>query len=164
MPVLPDVLAPNLKIVFCGTAVSKQSNARQAYYAGDGNKFWPTLCSVQLVDRLLRPSEYTTLLSCRIGLTDLAKEVSGADADIKPSDVDVERVRKRILDFEPYAIAFTSQKAGRYYLGRKPSWGLQQDTIGSTRIYVLPSTSGLANASWDESWWQQLANDVQDVC
>lgn len=46
--VLPDVLAPNLKLVICGTAAGKESARRQAYYAGRGNKLWSTLYRVGL--------------------------------------------------------------------------------------------------------------------
>lgn len=43
MPVLDDVLAPNLRVVFCGTAVGVRSAARGHYYAGPGNDFWRLL-------------------------------------------------------------------------------------------------------------------------
>ena len=41
--ILPDVLGPNLKVVFCGTAAGAVSAKRRAYYAGPGNKFWQTI-------------------------------------------------------------------------------------------------------------------------
>jgi TDG/mug DNA glycosylase family protein len=40
MSVLPDVLKPGLKVVFCGTAVGNKSARASAYYAGRGNQFW----------------------------------------------------------------------------------------------------------------------------
>lgn len=43
MPVPPDLLAPHLRLVFCGTAAGNVSAARGAYYAGPGNQFWPIL-------------------------------------------------------------------------------------------------------------------------
>jgi len=43
MAVLPDYLAPGLKVVFCGTAVGEQSAARGHYFAGRGNDFWRLL-------------------------------------------------------------------------------------------------------------------------
>jgi len=55
--VLPDVLAPGLAIVFCGTAVGTVSARRRAYYAGPGNAFWPTLHRVGLTPRQLLPEE-----------------------------------------------------------------------------------------------------------
>src|ERR1700733_5918524 len=153
MHVLPDLLEQNLKVVFCGTAVGKQSAERQAYYAGNGNKFWPILCSIGITNRQLEPSEYKSLLTFRVGLTDLAKEVSGSDANIKASDFDRTRLRQVIEDYKPFALAFTSKKAGQSFFGGKRDYGQQPETIGTTRIYILPSTSGLANAYWSDKWW-----------
>ncbi len=77
MNVLPDVLAPGLRIVFCGTAVGSASARRRAYYAGPGNSFWPTLFTVGLTPRQLRPEEYATVIEYGLGLTDLAKSIAG---------------------------------------------------------------------------------------
>ena len=63
MTVLPVILAPNLDIVFCGTAVSNISAQRGAYYAGPGNMFWPTLHEVGLTPRRLQPEEFREVLS-----------------------------------------------------------------------------------------------------
>jgi TDG/mug DNA glycosylase family protein len=62
MAILPDLLAPGLNIVFCGTAVSAVSAARGAYYAGPGNAFWPTLYAVGLTPRRFEPEEYPSII------------------------------------------------------------------------------------------------------
>ena len=41
--VLPDILQPGLRVVFCGTAAGRASAKARAYYAGPGNSFWKTL-------------------------------------------------------------------------------------------------------------------------
>ena len=41
-PVLPDVLMPGLRVVFCGYAPGTASAHAGAYYAGPGNRFWST--------------------------------------------------------------------------------------------------------------------------
>jgi hypothetical protein len=69
--VLPDVLGPGLRVVFCGTAVGSASAKRGAYYAGPGNKFWPTLHAIGLTPRRLMPEEFRSVLDYGIGLTDL---------------------------------------------------------------------------------------------
>ena len=45
---VPDLLAPGLDLVFCGTAPSPASFKARAYYANPGNAFWPTLNAVGL--------------------------------------------------------------------------------------------------------------------
>ena len=158
---LPDLLDQNLKVVFCGTAAGQRSAELGAYYAGKGNKFWPVLHATSLTDRRLEPTEYRLLLDYRIGLTDLAKFVSGADAILKHSDFDAARLRGKINEFNPLALAFTSKKAGRIFFGEKRDYGRQPDIIGRTRLYVLPSPSGLASGFWSERWWRELADQVR---
>ena len=61
MPILPDLLPHNLKVVFCGTAAGTQSAQAGAYYAGRGNKFWRILHETGLTPRQLAPHEFPTL-------------------------------------------------------------------------------------------------------
>jgi len=77
--ILPDVLAPGLDIVFCGTAAGTQSARQQAYYAHPQNRFWRTLHEAGLTPRRLAAAEYALLPSFGLGLTDLAKFASGMD-------------------------------------------------------------------------------------
>jgi len=58
---LPDVLRPGLRVVFCGTAAGAKSAQVRAYYAGPGNQFWATLSRVGLTRRRLAPREYGDL-------------------------------------------------------------------------------------------------------
>ena len=54
-PILPDLLAPGMRVVFCGTAPGTASARAGAYYAGPGNRFWATLHEVGLTPILLAP-------------------------------------------------------------------------------------------------------------
>ena len=68
---LPDILAPGLRAVICGTAVGEESATRGHYYAGRNNDFWRLLHESGLTPRLLSPEEDATLPHYGIGLTDL---------------------------------------------------------------------------------------------
>ena len=68
-----------------------------AYYAGPGNKFWPTLFRVGLTPRQLAPAECRSLLQYGIGLTDIAKGVSGSDSSLPRDSYDREGLRRRQL-------------------------------------------------------------------
>jgi TDG/mug DNA glycosylase family protein len=57
MTVLPDYLAPNLRLVICGTAAGKASAARGHYYAGLGNRFWEYLQVSGLTPVRLHPED-----------------------------------------------------------------------------------------------------------
>ena len=166
MPILPDVLEPGLDLVLCGTAAGRKSAELSAYYAKPGNRFWPTLHEVGLTPRRLRPEEYRALLEWRIGLTDVAKEHIGQDAEIDAALVDVAALHTRIAAVAPAIVAFTSKNAASYALGlptgRIP-YGFQAETIGPTRLFVLTSPSGVAGSNWSIEPWRTLAAAVAEL-
>ena len=81
-PLIPDLLAPGLDLVFCGTAPSPASFKARAYYANPGNAFWPTLHAVGLTPERLTPQRYPELLTLGLGLTDLNKTEYGSDHEL----------------------------------------------------------------------------------
>ena len=162
-PILPDLLRAALRLVFCGTAAGTVSAARGHYYAHPQNKFWRTLHTVGLTPRLLEPAEFPALLEWRIGLTDIAKHASGMDRQLPGGALGreaCEDLRARVEAARPGILAFTSLTAGRRYLGRNAGFGEQPETIGATRVWLLPSPSPTANWNWDEAVWHALARRV----
>ena len=120
-----------------------------------------TLFQVGLTPRALRPSEYALVLSYGIGLTDLVKGQSGGDRDLDFSAADGASLRRKMLEFQPPYLCFNGKRSASEFLGRRRiAYGPQSETIGSTKLFVAPSTSGAANASWDVSIWQALAQAV----
>ena len=79
---VPDLLAPGLDLVFCGTAPSPASFKARAYYANPGNAFWATLHAVGLTPERFTPQRYPELLAWGIGLTDLNKTEYGSDHEL----------------------------------------------------------------------------------
>jgi TDG/mug DNA glycosylase family protein len=161
--ILPDLLRPDLRLVICGTAAGNASAAARSYYAGPGNKFWRVLHEVGLTPRLLAPSEYAELLSFNIGLTDLAKKVSGNDAVLKGRDFDSISLRTLIADIRPKAFAFNGKKAASVFFSAPSAllkYGRQTDCIADTVLYVLPSTSGAASGHWSIEPWKRLAAEL----
>ena len=158
MSVLPDVLRGDLDIVFCGTAVGAASARRGAYYAGPGNKFWPTIHSIGLTPRQLRPEEYRTVLDHGLGLTDLAKEISGADRVLSTRHFDVGGLKRKVLEHAPRILAFTGKRAAHEFFERlRPiEYGPMEERVGETMIFVLPSPSGAARGYWNVGPWEEL--------
>ena len=161
--VLPDVLRPGLRIVFCGTAAGTVSAARGAYYAHPQNKFWQVLYAVGLTPRLVRPEEYPELPDWGLGLTDIAKHVSGMDRQLPAGALGDEAcasLTAKIGAAQPKLLAFTSLTAGRRWLGRTAGFGDSGERIGTTRVWLLPSPSPTAGWNWDETWWRRLAEEA----
>jgi double-stranded uracil-DNA glycosylase len=159
---LPDYLGPGLDVVFCGTAAGRASAERGHYYAGPGNRFWPLLAQTGLTPHQFRPEEDHKLLSLGIGLTDLAKGVSGMDRDIPASAYAPAALRQVIATYAPRRLAFTSLKAARVALGARHSPGRADSAVFSgVQIWVLPSPSGAARRYFSPTPWQQLADDIK---
>ena len=93
---VPDLLAPGLDLVFCGTAPSPASFKARAYYANPGNAFWATLHAVGLTPERFTPQRYPELLAWRIGLTDLNKTEYGSDHELTPAAMDATSLHAKL--------------------------------------------------------------------
>ena len=158
---VPDLLAPNLKLVFCGTAPSTASAAAKAYYAKPGNKFWPTLHQVGITPRLFFPHEFPALQSLGIGLTDLCKIHCGVDSALPDDAFDLSAFQQKIAQYQPSLVAFTSKHAAQSALGHAVDYGLQEEVWGATQFFVLTSPSGLATRYFRLDIWQALADEYR---
>jgi len=156
-PILPDVLRPGLRVVFCGTAPGTASARVGAYYAGPGNRFWTTLHEVGLTPVLLAPAEFTRLPEFGVGLTDISKTATGSDLEVGRRGFDPERLRAAITAASPAHLAFNGKNAARGALSRPVDYGRQPEILGGAAVWVLPSTSGAARRYWDVGPWRELA-------
>lgn len=158
---VPDMLAHNLNVVFCGTALGRASAQAKAYYANPGNFFWKALHGVGLTPSLIKPADYASALTYGIGLTDLCKTAYGQDAELPEDAFDTDALRMKIETYQPRFLAFTSKTGAAAMLGNFTTsglkYGLQDERIGDTQLWVLPSPSGQARKFWTITPWQGLA-------
>ena len=143
--------------MFCGTAAGEVAARVGAPYAGPGNRFWWVLHEVGLTPRELEPIEFGELLGWGIGLTDVAKHAVGRDDVLTTADFDAAAVIGKVERFQPGVLAFVGKRAAREVLSRPGGYGEQDVTIGVTRVWMVPSTSGAARGFWDVGPWQALA-------
>lgn len=155
--ILPDVLCPGLRVVFCGTAAGTASARAKAYYAGPGNGFWSALHETGLTPVQLAPAEFERLPEYGIGLTDICKVLHGSDREVGTAEFDVAGLEARISTAEPANLAFNGKNAARGALERGVDTGVQPERIGGATVWVLPSTSGAARGFWDIEPWRELA-------
>jgi TDG/mug DNA glycosylase family protein len=158
---LKDVLDYNLNVVFCGTAKGEASARLGYYYAGPGNKFYSILYQAGFTPIKLYPSDCYSINQYKIGLTDLVHTESGNDNQIKDESYDVPGFLAKMLNYKPKYIAFNSKRGASFALGFKGitslvQYGLQDNKIGESKVFVLPSTSGSARKFWEENYWFEL--------
>jgi TDG/mug DNA glycosylase family protein len=149
-------------VVFCGSAAGAVSARVGAYYAGPGNRFWPTLASVGLTPVELAPGQFRDLPRYGLGLTDLCQTASGADADLPPDGDDPAALDAKIRQYRPRVLAFVGKRAAKAFLNaRHVETGRQAHSpFPHTELLVLPSPSGAARGSWDIGPWRALAAHV----
>jgi double-stranded uracil-DNA glycosylase len=163
---VPDVLAPGLRVVFCGINPGFVSAAAAAHFANPRNDFWRLLADAGLTPRLLRPDEQFEALDFGIGLTNAAARTTRGSGDLRRGDFDRERLERLAEELNPRAIALVGKEAYRGLFGERPELGPQQRTLGDVGLFVLPSTSP-ANAAvpYDERlrWFEALREWLEPV-
>lgn len=161
--ILPDILDHGLDVVFCGTAVGPKSAEKRSYYAGPGNRFWQILADVGLTPQRLRPSQFKHVNGYGIGLTDLVKKVAALDHDLTDASWDIEGFRRNIETYEPRAVVFNGKRAASEFLQRDVDYGPQPEVVGTSVVFVLPSTSGAARKFWEPRYWYELAHYIRNT-
>ena len=164
---LKDVLTHNLDVIFCGTAKGETSERKGLYYAGLGNKFYGILYQSGFTPDKLEPKDCYEINQYNIGLTDLVHTEFGNDNEISDVSYDVESFIAKMEKFQPKYIAFNSKKGASFVLGfhgitKLVKYGLQDKTIGKSKLLVLPSTSGNARRYWDEKYWFELKQLIKE--
>ncbi len=94
-----------------------------------------------------------------IGLTDIAKYRAGNDEQLLDSDFDIPGFSAKIERFKPKVVAFNGKKAAAVFRACNTCdlpYGKQPFSIGTTAIWIVPSTSGGARAFWDIKHWRDL--------
>lgn len=143
---VPDVLAEELSCVFCGINPGRVSAAAGAHFANPRNDFWRLLHDAGFTPRLFGPHEQFDLLGLGYGVTNAAHRTTPGSGDLRRGDFDRAAFEERIGAVEPRAVAFVGKEAYRGLFNERPELGPQERAIGSTGLFVLPSTSP-ANAA-----------------
>jgi double-stranded uracil-DNA glycosylase len=161
---VPDVLAPGLRIVFCGINPGFRSAEAGAHFANPRNDFWRLLHDADLTPRLLVPREQWTMLDFGYGLTNAAHRTTKGSSDLRSRDFAgaAERLGRLAEELRPDIIAFVGKAAFEGSFRKKPALGLQERRLGKTRLFVLPSTSP-ANAAVPYAERLRWFRDLRDL-
>ena len=164
---VPDVLAPGLRVVFCGINPGFRSAAAAAHFANPRNDFWRLLADADLTPRLLVPDEQWEMLDLGFGLTNAAYRTTKGSGDLRRGDFagSAERFERLAEELGPEIIAFVGKAAYEGVFRDHTELGLQARRLGATRLFVLPSTSP-ANAAvpYEERlrWFRALRAELGD--
>ena len=147
---LPDVIAPNLRVLFCGINPGLYTAAVGHHFARPGNRFWPALFKSGFTDRLLSPFEERELLASRLGVSNVVPHATATAAELTKEDFIAggRILAAKVKQYQPRVLAILGVGAYRTaFANPKATIGEQSERIHTARVWVLPNPSGL-NANY----------------
>jgi double-stranded uracil-DNA glycosylase len=143
---LDDVIAPDLRVLFCGINPGLYTAWAGHHFARRGNRFWPTLHRSGFTPRQLEPHEQQELLTLGLGITNVVARATATAAELSPAELRAggTALRGSVERYEPSYLAVLGVTAYRSAFGQpRATLGEQAVRIGSTVVWVLPNPSGI---------------------
>jgi TDG/mug DNA glycosylase family protein len=143
---IPDVIADDLRVLFCGINPGLYSGATGQHFARPGNRFWPALHRGGFTGRELKPWECDELLAAGLGITNLVARATARADELRPDELvaGARTLAEKAERHRPRWIAVVGVTAYRTGFGRpRATFGRQAERIGATGLWVLPNPSGL---------------------
>ncbi|MEV6490256.1 G/U mismatch-specific DNA glycosylase [Actinoplanes sp. NPDC051633] len=143
---IPDLVGPDLRVLFSGINPSLYSAATGHHFARPGNRFWPALHRSGFTDRQLHPSQQFHLPALGLGITNVVARATARADELSPAEL-VEggaKLAALVATWQPRVLAVLGVTAYRAAFGRpKAAIGPQTERFGDSAIWVLPNPSGL---------------------
>ena len=147
---LPDVIAPDLRVLFCGINPGLYTAAVGHHFARPGNRFWPALHRSGFTERLLSAFEERELLRSGIGISNVVPHATASAAELTRDDFVAggRKLAAKVKRYRPQIVAILGVGAYRHAFAKpKAQIGEQAERIHDARVWVLPNPSGL-NANY----------------
>jgi TDG/mug DNA glycosylase family protein len=143
---VPDLIAPGLRVLFCGINPSLYSAAVGHHFARPGNRFWRTIFRAGFTDRLLAPHEERLLVGLGIGITNVVRRATASADELVQQDYETgaRALRRKLKRYQPGVIAFLGLGAYRVTAGHPGAKvGHQSERFAGVDVWALPNPSGL---------------------
>jgi double-stranded uracil-DNA glycosylase len=143
---VPDLIRPDLTVLFCGINPGLYSGATRHHFARPGNRFWPALHAAGFTRTLLSPWDEHLLLDDGLGITNLVARATATAAELSAEELRAgrRRLERKVAQYRPRWVAVVGIGAYRTAFDRpKAAMGGQQERLGGSALWVLPNPSGL---------------------
>lgn len=158
-----DVIAPDLRVLFCGINPGLYTAAIGHHFGRPGNRFWTVLHASGFTDRVLSPFEERALLELGLGVTNIVNKATRVAEELTLDELrrGARALERKVLLYRPRALAVLGLGAYRTAFGRaRARVGPQAETIGSTALWVLPNPSG-RTASYQLDAFARLFSELR---
>ncbi len=143
---VPDVIAPRLRVLFCGINPGLYTAAVGHHFARPGNRFWPALSAGGFTTGIVSPFDEQVLLESGYGITNVVMRTTATADQLSADEIREggKQLAARVRRYRPRILAILGLGVYRVAFGKpKAVIGRQAETIGQTLIWVLPNPSGL---------------------
>jgi TDG/mug DNA glycosylase family protein len=143
---IPDLLGPDLRLLFCGINPGQLSADTGLHFARAGNRFWKLLHAGGFTETVLDPAEQAGLPALGIGITNLVERATVAASELSRQELRAGAVNleAKVSALRPTCVAVLGLQAYRTAFARPAaSIGPQAESLGPATLWLLPNPSGL---------------------
>jgi len=162
---VPDVIATDLRVLFCGINPGLYTAAVGHHFARPGNRFWPALHQSGFTDRLVSPFAEAELLQLGLGITNVVAHATATASELTKDDFTKggRRLKAKVQRYRPRFLAVLGVGAYREAFVRpKAVIGEQDEKLAGARVWVLPNPSGL-NANYQLPDLARLFRELREA-
>jgi TDG/mug DNA glycosylase family protein len=164
-----DLLGPDVRLLFVGINPGLWTAATNTHFCHPSNRFYPALRAAGLIDWGIDTSvgmsgeEKMRLAAIGIGITNLVQRATVRASELSRDELreGAMRLERVVADVEPAVVAVAGLTAYRSAFGRPGALlGPQPESIGVSRLWVVPNPSGLNAHETIESlatWYRRAA-------
>jgi TDG/mug DNA glycosylase family protein len=162
MKQVPDIIKPDLLILFIGFNPGLRSAETGNHFAGHSNRFWRLLAESGLTPRQLKPDESEELLLFGLGITNIVARPSKAAAEISKAEYHEGSIilKQKLTTYRPKFACYAGIGVYREFAAKKDIvCGLQHNSVvPGIADFVVSSPSGLNRISFAEQlhWYCEL--------
>lgn len=143
---VPDVIAPDLRLLFCGINPGLYTAAIGHHFGRPGNRFWPALYAGGFTPRVFSPFEEARLLELGYGITNLVERASNLASELTRDELRAggRHLMRKLARYRPRYVAVLGVTSFRVAFERpQADVGPQPEPLGDTPVWLLPNPSGL---------------------
>ncbi len=167
-----DLVGPHVRLLFVGINPGLWTAATNTHFCHPSNRFYPALRVAGLIDWTfetsvgMTPEDRARLERSGIGITNLVARATARASELGSAELreGVARVERVVSEVRPAVVAIAGLTAYRTAFQRPAAaLGLQPETVGPARLWVVPNPSGLnAHETIDSlaTWYRNAAEDA----
>jgi len=142
---LPDILAENLSVVFCGLNPGSAAAATGHHFVGRGNRFWRVIHLAGFTPTQIDPDRDSSILQFGCGLTTVVERPTASANQVAAAEFVAggAALERKVERYAPRCVAFLGKAAFAAIVRQhRVAWGRQEARIGDAVVWVLPNPSG----------------------